>query len=131
MKYIRTKDGRIIKFDTSDAKEEIAGIKYDALGFRLLSTIYLYNLQKEDIIKVADTIEELFDEFVVKDNDCDLCYLLNDESKYAIQYHLKDQIDILVNDFKMQNDTCYGAIWTEWGLKYVAKMNDKGELELL
>ena len=25
----------------------------------------------------------------------------------------------------------YGAIWTEWGLKYVAKMNENGELKLI
>lgn len=28
-------------------------------------------------------------------------------------------------------DELYGAIWTNKGLIYVAKMNDKGELELL
>ncbi len=30
-----------------------------------------------------------------------------------------------------QMKTIYGAIWTEKGLTYVAKMNDEGELELL
>lgn len=28
------------------------------------------------------------------------------------------------------NNTIYGAIWTDKGLIYVAKMNEKGELEL-
>ena len=32
----------------------------------------------------------------------------------------------------LYNLTCiYGAIWTDKGLIYVAKMNEKGELELL
>jgi hypothetical protein len=31
----------------------------------------------------------------------------------------------------INNCLIYGAIWTEWGLKYVARMNEKGELELL
>ena len=28
-------------------------------------------------------------------------------------------------------DNKHGLYWTEWDLKYVAKMNEKGELELL
>lgn len=117
-KYIRTKT-EIKKIETTLNNKE------------LFDYLLQFSNYKDNLIAVADTIEELCDVFVVKDNDCGLCYLLNDESKYAIQYHIKDQIDILVNDFKMQNDTCYGAIWTDKGLIYVAKMNDKGELELL
>ena len=33
--------------------------------------------------------------------------------------------------FVEKGDNVYGAIWTDKGLIYVAKMNDKGELELL
>lgn len=114
MKYIVTKDGRIIKFDTSDVEEEIAGIKYDILGFRLKTIMQFYNLKKEDILKVVDTIEELCDEFV--------------------------RVSKSVHDFLVSNDIptkkfddteIYGAIWTDKGLIYVAKMNEKGELELL
>lgn len=35
------------------------------------------------------------------------------------------------NDFEPYFWTVYGAIWTEKGLIYIAKMNEKGELELL
>jgi len=31
----------------------------------------------------------------------------------------------------LENGAIYGVIWCEWGLKYVAKMNDEGEFELL
>ena len=31
----------------------------------------------------------------------------------------------------LEDKNVYGAIWTEWGLKYVSKMNEKGELELI
>ena len=115
MKYIRTKDGI---FDETQHRHTIQKGRVSIIGV-------LYDF------KQADTIEELCDEFVIKDNDCGLCYLLNDESKYSIQEHIKDQIDILVNDFKMQNETCYGAIWTDKGLIYVAKLNEEGEFELL
>ena len=69
---------------------------------------------KYDICKEANTIEELCDEFVVKYED----------THNLVDYDCAKTIDIEVADV-------YGAIWTEWGLKYVAKMNDKGELELI
>ena len=65
------------------------------------------------IIKQADTIEELCDEFVV---------VIENKPHLIPREWLKQEIIV---------DVLYGAIWTEWGLKYVAKMNDKGELELL
>ena len=75
------------------------------------------------IIKQADTIPELCDEFVVVQKD--FHDLLNADT-HCLQtlkkYYEINKIEVL---------GIYGAIWTEWGLKYVAKMNDKGELELL
>ena len=83
----------------------------------------------EDVVAQADTIEELCDEFVIH---------------YAYGFHL---IDIYKNknvSFKDDYDygfklsmalenhwDIYGAIWTDKGLIYVAKMNNEGELELL
>ena len=67
--------------------------------------------KEQDIINQADTIEELCDEFVgVYHNICEVVSTKDNWNKY---------------------DTFYGAIWTSKGLIYVAKMNDKGELELL
>lgn len=69
---------------------------------------------KENGYPVSNYIEELCDEFVsVRDN-----------------WH--DHWD----NFEEPKTLCseseiYGAIWTDKGLIYVAKMNDKGELELL
>lgn len=117
MKYIRTKDGRIIKFDTRDVEEEIAGIKYDILGFRLKTTMQFYNLEKEDIVKITDTIEELCDEFV----------LFRDNKPYAIVPNKEHNAELAKDVWKNYR----GAIWTDQGLTYVAKTNKKGELELL
>ena len=70
----------------------------------------------ELFIKKSDTIEELCDKFVFMSYGNPLIInSLDIPRKYVENY---------------ANQT-YGAIWTEWGLKYVAKMNDKGEVELL
>lgn len=66
------------------------------------------------VVKRADTIEELCDCFVLTDSRNSFYQV--EEDKNAVSG--KDII-------------CYGAIWTEKGLIFVAKMNEKGELELL
>lgn len=78
MKYIRTKDGRIVDV--------------------------------EAFIKQGDTIEELCDCFV------DYC---EEEDSHFVSTAIQGNHEI------------YGAIWTDKGLIYVAKMNGEGEFELL
>lgn len=103
MKYIRTKNGKILD-----------------LSWGLTSMI----VTKDDILKEADTIEELCDEYVVK-------------HIHALTPMLIDKFTISLKDIKTQysgNDNfeyIYGAIWTDTGLIYVAKLNEKGELELI
>ena len=70
--------------------------------------------------KIADTIEELCDEFVGVSN-----YL----GKYIIHTHFNSLHEIERFDYKQ--DIIYGAIWTSKGLIYVAKMNQEGDLILL
>ena len=114
MKYIRTKDKisgeRIYENDIPEPKnnheKEILQEMRDNIG--------------EVIIKQADTIEELCDEFIVF-GDIDRPYLTRHKftnKEWNKQYFIGDR-------------KLYGAIWTDKGLIYVAKMNDKGELELL
>ena len=89
MKYIRTKDGIISSLKT---------------------------VRTSDIIKKADTIEELCDEFVdIYENEKPDISLLSD----------------IIYFESYKSHIVYGAIWTDKGLIYVAKMNDEGELELL
>ena len=104
MKYIRTKDGRILK-----------GSNY---GFGVGMPYKNYD------VKVADTIEELCDEFVIYDADIKRCHILDKGFYHRFDKESKKALHIA-------NRYIYGAIWTEWGLKYVAKMNERGELELL
>ena len=73
---------------------------------------------KEQVIKQADTIEELCDRFVVMDKETKEVMNIVSFLAYAkLWSYCKYNI--------------YGAVWCEWGLKYVAKMNDKGDLELI
>ena len=106
MRYIKTKETDCCIIDTIKYKE-ITG--EDCF------------IPKNEIVDEANTIDELCDEFIVVSDNC-----------------VKPIISALpFNELKLyaKNRTkyanCYGAIWTEWGLKYIAKMNSKGELELL
>ncbi len=104
MKYIRLKNGRIVnQFET---------------------------VRIDSIVKKADTIEELCDIFVrwnihyipqntdtfIRTKKVDAIYKNFNKAKYG---------------FKVNGYELYGAIWTDKGLIYVAKMNEKGELKLL
>lgn len=115
MKYIRTKGG---------------------IELNILDGVMAPQCVKE-VIAQADMIEELCDGFVV----------ISEE--YVEPHYVKGLIDTNALDFenhwrpygngKVLNKFCqelidaviYGAIWTDKGLIYVAKLNDKGELELL
>ena len=101
MKYIRTED-EIYKYDDFFDIEWYKANDY--------TEEEMIKTAKDYIVNQADTIEELCDEFV-----CD----------HFISNNTKDLRDL------RPNGLIYGAIWTDKGLIYVAKMNDKGELELL
>ena len=70
--------------------------------------------------RLADTIEELCDRFVYWD-------VRHGYQTYPKLCDYREE-DI---EFIKSGTIIYGAIWTDKGLIYVAKMSDKGELELL
>lgn len=115
LQYVRTKDA-VINF---------AGIKIcnnvEAKKIYVLAG-YDYNVVHEiPYVKVADTIEELCDWYVTvwsKDGHTEYC-----------TYHDLDRD--LFQSLVRAKFAVYGAIWTDKGLIYVAKMNGKGEFELL
>ena len=119
MKYIRTKDGKIFNSLALRAEEIVYK---DEQGkwrreFRTVDPL-------KKVLETADTIKELCDEFVV-------CLFGNPQTitknLLEIQHFIANQ-KLIGND---KNIVVYGAIWTDKGLIYVAKMNSKGELELL
>ena len=116
MKYIRTING------IYDVEEWFKPLENDM--------VYIPNEGLNKILNQADTIEELCDEFVWAKHLDDLVFrnlykkidiqnkvLIGDDNK--LHYQPRNELEI------------YGAIWTDKGLIYVAKMNGKGELELL
>ena len=107
MKYIRTKDGNILNSSRG-----------------LTSMI----VDKEDIVQQADTIEEVCDMFVVwlEGRNMPIEMPLSEKE----QYEKMKEVVLLGTKGKL-NIWLKLAIWTDQGLIYVAKMNEKGELELI
>lgn len=132
MKYIRTKDGRIIDLDRvvyGDKvihlnENEIEGGNWSGWYWKIDEYGYEIECRDADIIKQADTIEELCDEFVLIEDTREPSKptLMTVHRNGLKDYYLKHRVEIKY---------IKGAIWTDKGLIYVAKMNDKGELELL
>ena len=109
MRYVRTKDGVY--------SEKLTKINDNKVYVRDLCCDYEEYTYAGEVINQADTIEELCDEFV-------------DEEQYYIIKN-KNLIKDIPNKSELKNHKIYGAIWTSKGLIYVAKLNDKGELELI
>ena len=124
MKYIRTKND-IYDMSTKNEKGEydvqiVDYVDEETYGGR---TGRLYLIPPKSVIKQADTIEELCDNFVRYVAVDDFHNILRD-------YEFKD-LKLIGERIRKTDDKVYGAIWTDKGLIYVAKMNEKGELELL
>ena len=123
MKYIRTKDGRIYAFaKTRNYLQGIIGYATDSEEWDFDGGYYL---GQDKILNQADTIEELCDRFVIEYNQRNEQRILKTYIKVERNF-LKDKMYEL-NHIK----NLYGAIWTDKGLIYVAKMSEKGALELL
>jgi hypothetical protein len=74
-------------------------------------------IKKDQVLNQSEKLEELCDEFVGVDKTCENGHQLLRTIPYKCA--------------NFWNGGVYGAVWCERGLKYVAKMNDKGELELI
>ena len=105
--YIRTKN-RIYKVESETCHKQ--GYYID----RYEEDVIL----KKQVIKQSENIEELCDRFVVMDKETKEVMNIVSFLAYAkLWSYCKYNI--------------YGAIWTDKGLIYVAKMNDEGNLELI
>jgi hypothetical protein len=105
MKYIRTKDAIYQDLGT------------DNLGWRMiLCGKHSQTLDpKEKIIHKANAIEDLCDCFV----------------EVGLGNPMIVSWEYVLHDDDRRNYDVYGAIFTNEGIKYVAKLNEEGELELL
>ena len=110
MSYIRTKDG-VYEMD------EIKPYFLDENQKLFINNELRIAINENQVIAQSENLEELCDEFVGVDKTCENGHQL----LRAIPYKCAN----------FWNGGVYGAIWTDKGLIYVAKMNDKGELELI
>ena len=118
MKYIRTKDGHIAECVEYYKEDGIFIIKINGKPY--------FSVFEENVLKQADTIEELCDEFVTVSPD-----YKPQTSKLPFDFLKEQMLHHMKIGWKL-----YAAIWTKGKydepiLKPVAELNDKGVLELL
>lgn len=123
-RYIKVKrDDEVLIYDIDDYAEGFGYYK-DILNNCLYYGKYNDNeiTYLGEIVKESDNLKELFDEFIAHNHkaspDVKDVFSIKEELYYALDY--------MKNGYSI-----YGAIWTDKGLIYVAKLNDKGEFELL
>jgi mannosyltransferase OCH1-like enzyme len=117
MKYIRTKD-EIYEVVGADSCSYL-----NAPPEMYYITSYNKNILKSKVIAQADTIEELCDIYVSVYEE-----QLDNEFFEAYKYTPMEVKNFYTGYIPKE---VYGAIWTDKGLIYVAKMNEKGYLELV
>ena len=121
MKYIRTENGIFRRYKNSTIIDNIFYYPNNG-GFP--------SYKREPILKQANNIEELCDEFVAITYDNNHILYDDEVSDWKTREEYSKLKFEVAKGF-VGKDTIYGAIWTDKGLIYVAKMNDKGEWELL
>lgn len=128
MKYIRTKDG-IFEVVEEHKDEGFFNIKINHLPNKLS----LYYTEENYIYTPADTIEELCDYAVavIDTRETPILECVGYGSYTSEIDDFKELFEDYGEYIKTNRCQLYGAIWTDKGLIYVAKMNEKGELELL
>lgn len=117
-RFIRTKDDL---YDTENLTyRTIKDNKVYQVGWDVEKPTF-----EADILAEADTPEELCDLFIDEETKA----IFHKHNGYVINWrtNLVYSLKELVKEFH----SIKGAIWTSKGLIYVAKMNEKGELELL
>lgn len=126
MRYIRTEDAILI-FSHSKLSP-FNGTDICLYCWNSKKEVVVLCSNKDKIVKIGKNIEELCDEFVAIGVP-NRTFII-DEKDYKEQgLTLKQYVCLLFAQY--ENIVIYGAIRTDKGLIYVAKMNDKGELELM
>ena len=117
--YIRTKDG-IYKVSHYNAYAT-----HKRKGETLLEGYKTSYIKNENIINQSENLEELCDLFIDEETKA----IFYKHNGYVINWKTN-----MVYSLKALSESYHsvkGAIYTDKGLIYVAKMNEKGELELI
>lgn len=114
MRYIRTKYG-IYDIKTS--------VYHLFSGFKQVDSHCLdYELNPNEC-KTSDKLKDLMDRFVVVYGKHHTHYKRSEFNRSSHR--------LLCLDIKDDKKKCYGSVWTNRGLIYVAELNSEGELELI
>lgn len=111
-KFIKSKYG-VYRYMWTDDENSIGCERGTGTG------TFMEQVFTHDIVAESDNLIDLCDEFVVCYNGKTICQFARCVWNYDEIKHLGNG-----NDF-------YGAIWTDKGLIYVARLNEQGELELI
>ena len=115
--FIRTKN-KIYEVESKKLDYEGKWVGYNIVGNPMIYII------KDQVINQSDNLAELCDEFVID--------IVSIETKEKYHWIYDDYSTFKGASIKEgYKGNKYGAIWTNKGLIYIAKMNDKGELELI
>ena len=106
--YIRTKDGVY----------EVKVNKYHELVYCKNNQIVL----SCNIIKQSESLFELIDEFVVIRDSTKINQLVRTDNVEYLKEMMKEDKRIIA---------VKGAIWTDFGLRYVARLTEDGGIELI
>ena len=125
-RYIRTKNGKI--FDTDFKSNWSLEPRFMVVDNRLIIYDLLDNSHIANhglVVGEADRIEDLCDDF--------FCVAKKHNPKLKHNRWYSDDLDYILKDLEwvLDNYNVYGGILTETGFEFVAKMNYKGEFELL
>lgn len=117
MSYIRTKDGRII-----DTSKIATGSKY--MDFATNDESFRKIFKTKPLSK-SENLEELCDLFIDEETQT----IFHKHNGYVINW--KTNMVYSLKEVAKHFHSVKGAIWTDKGLIYVAKMNENGKLELI
>ena len=125
MNYIRTKD-RIyeVKEENVKFRDKLYYMAYERKTNGGESIISLIAIDK--VVNSSDDPAELCDEFIYNDQEYDLPQRCH--QSYRGEWYDEQRIRCLNNEEVL---TIKGAIWTNKGLQFVAKMNSEENLELI
>ena len=122
MKYIRTKDGI---FEKTEWQCDLSGEMFLVKANNKFGNESVF---VDEILKQADTIEELCDEFVIYQL-WTKSYYIGTKAVGSIKSNIESKYYLSMG---YENPVVYGAIWVEnKGLIFVARMNNEGVMELL
>ena len=79
-------------------------------------------IREDQVIKQSENLFGLIDEFVIIRDNTKINQLVRTDNIKYLKDMMKDDKRIIA---------VKGAVWTDWGLKYVARLTEDGGVELI